>query len=113
MWVSNMFPVLSYELIIARSKMFEGTYAPPFYTDLYNFRDGAQNDIFLDSYADIPPPSPDSTAVPTPIAHPTGIASAASEPSPSATASANAPSISASSSSPIPSAPADGKSRTW
>lgn len=49
--------------------MFEGYYSPPFYTDLYNFRDGAQNDIFVDSYAEIPPPSPNSTVVPTPLAH--------------------------------------------
>ncbi|KAI0833672.1 hypothetical protein BC628DRAFT_1308198 [Trametes gibbosa] len=47
-----------------RNNMFEGTYAPPFYTDLYNFRDGAQNDIFVDSYAEIPPPSANSTVVP-------------------------------------------------
>ena len=52
--------------------MFEGEYAPPFYTDLYNFKDGAQNDIFVDSYAAIPPPSADQTAVPTPlVARPT------------------------------------------
>ncbi len=48
--------------------MFEGTYAPPFYLDLYNFKDGAQNDIFADSYpGGIPPPSPNSTVVPTPF----------------------------------------------
>ena len=45
--------------------MFEGTYAPPFYLDLYNFKGGAQDDIFVDSYATIPPPSPNSTVVPT------------------------------------------------
>ena len=48
-------------------QMFEGTYSPPFYTDLYNFKDGAQNDIFQDSYPQgLPPPSPNSTFVPTP-----------------------------------------------
>ena len=26
--------------------MLEGTYTPPLYLDLYNFHDGAQNDIF-------------------------------------------------------------------
>jgi hypothetical protein len=26
--------------------MFEDYYKPPLYLDLYNFRDGAQNDIF-------------------------------------------------------------------
>ncbi|KAJ3899590.1 hypothetical protein F5879DRAFT_502159 [Lentinula edodes] len=38
--------------------MFEGAHAPPFYTDLYNFVDGPQNDIFEDSYLQIPIPSP-------------------------------------------------------
>ena len=37
--------------------MNEGTYAPPFYTDLYNFRDGSQ-DIFEGFYASIPTPGP-------------------------------------------------------
>jgi hypothetical protein len=46
------------------SQMFEGTYAPPFYLDLYNFRDGAQDDIFEDSYAALPIPGPNQTAVP-------------------------------------------------
>ncbi|KAF7330207.1 hypothetical protein MVEN_02457800 [Mycena venus] len=41
-----------------RNNMFEGTYAPPFYTDLYEFRDGPQNDIFEDSYAFLLEPSP-------------------------------------------------------
>lgn len=26
--------------------MFEGAHSPPVYNDLYNFKDGAQNDIF-------------------------------------------------------------------
>jgi hypothetical protein len=30
--------------------MNEGTYTPPHYKDLYNFRDGAQNDIFDPAY---------------------------------------------------------------
>lgn len=47
-------------------QMNEGTYAPPFYTDLYNFRDGAQDDIFQDSYDSIPVPSPQQTLVPQP-----------------------------------------------
>ena len=29
-----------------RCNMFEGYYSPPYYNDLYNFVDGAQNDIF-------------------------------------------------------------------
>ena len=51
-------------------QMFEGTYSPPFYLDLYNFKDGAQEDIFVDSYSSIPPPSPTQREVPTPINHP-------------------------------------------
>lgn len=47
--------------------MLEGTYSPPFYTDLYNFRDGAQEDIFVDSYSSIPVPSVNQTVVPTPL----------------------------------------------
>lgn len=50
--------------------MFEGTYSPPFYLDLYNFKNGSQDDIFLDSYASIPPPSPTQSEIPTPINHP-------------------------------------------
>ena len=53
------------------AQMFEGAFAPPFYTDLYNFRDGAQDDIFEDSYPDgIPEPSPEQTVVPTPVLSP-------------------------------------------
>ncbi|KAH9902607.1 hypothetical protein C8Q73DRAFT_11878 [Cubamyces lactineus] len=51
-----------------RNNMFEGTYSPPFYLDLYNFKDGAQDDIFVDSYPNgLPAPSPNSTFVPTPF----------------------------------------------
>jgi hypothetical protein len=38
--------------------MFEGAFSPPVYNDLYNFLDGAQNDIFQDSYSFLPDPSP-------------------------------------------------------
>lgn len=38
--------------------MFEGTYSPPVYNDLYNFADGAQDDIFVDSYLALPTPGP-------------------------------------------------------
>lgn len=38
------------------SNMFEGEHAPPVYNDLYNFADGAQNDIFGDSYESKPQP---------------------------------------------------------
>lgn len=44
--------------------MNEGAFSPPFYTDLYNFRDGAQDDIFQNSYDSIPVPSPNQTAIP-------------------------------------------------
>ena len=71
--------------------MFEGTYAPPFYTDLYNFKDGAQNDIFVDSYASIPPPSPDQTAVPTPVQQPSATASSSSHSAPTASPSGQIP----------------------
>ena len=40
--------------------MFEGTFSPPVYNDLYNFLDGAQNDIFVDSYVSIPTPGPNA-----------------------------------------------------
>lgn len=53
-------------LVTCYPQMFEDTYAPPFYLDLYNFKDGAQDDIFADSYATIPSPSPGQTAIPTP-----------------------------------------------
>lgn len=41
-----------------RNNMFEGSFSPPVYNDLYNFLDGAQNDIFQDSYTFLPDPSP-------------------------------------------------------
>ncbi|KDQ59091.1 hypothetical protein JAAARDRAFT_175802 [Jaapia argillacea MUCL 33604] len=34
-----------------QNNMYEGSFAPPFYNDLYNFKDGAQDDIFVDSYS--------------------------------------------------------------
>jgi len=63
--------------------MFEDTYAPPVYLDLYNFKDGAQDDIFSDSYTSIPPPSPHQKEVPTPINQPVP------QPSPTDTANQN------------------------
>ncbi|KAH8100776.1 hypothetical protein BXZ70DRAFT_1064400 [Cristinia sonorae] len=51
-----------------RNNVFEDQYAPPFYLDLYNFKDGAQDDIFQNSYpGGLPSPSPNSTFVPTPV----------------------------------------------
>ena len=41
--------------------MFEGNFSPPVYNDLYNFLDGAQNDIFIDSYVSIPTPAPNAS----------------------------------------------------
>ncbi|KXN89494.1 hypothetical protein AN958_05656, partial [Leucoagaricus sp. SymC.cos] len=38
------------------SNMFEGDHSPPVYNDLYNFADGPQDDIFMDSYAEKPAP---------------------------------------------------------
>ncbi|THH29437.1 hypothetical protein EUX98_g4761 [Antrodiella citrinella] len=47
---------------LEQNNMFEGQYAPPFYNDLYNFKDGAQNDIFENSYPNgLPTPSPNNT----------------------------------------------------
>ncbi|KAI0051570.1 hypothetical protein FA95DRAFT_240861 [Auriscalpium vulgare] len=47
-----------------QNNMLEGTFAPPFYTDLYNFLDGPQDDIFVDSYASIPSPNANQTQLP-------------------------------------------------
>ncbi|KAG8212930.1 hypothetical protein J3R82DRAFT_11288 [Butyriboletus roseoflavus] len=44
--------------------MFEGTYSPPFYNDLYGFADGAQDDIFQNYYSSIPVPGPNQTELP-------------------------------------------------
>ncbi|KAL1700823.1 hypothetical protein EV121DRAFT_263730 [Schizophyllum commune] len=41
-----------------QSTLFEAPTAPPFYNDLYNFRDGPQDDIFADTYVQLPEPSP-------------------------------------------------------
>ncbi|KAF8057592.1 hypothetical protein FPV67DRAFT_1724500 [Lyophyllum atratum] len=40
------------------NNMFEGASTPPVYNDMYNFLDGAQDDIFEDSYSFLPDPSP-------------------------------------------------------
>ncbi|KAI0322552.1 hypothetical protein OF83DRAFT_1235365 [Amylostereum chailletii] len=47
-----------------RNNMFEGTYAPPYYLDLYGFLDGPQDDIFEDSYHGLPTPGPNQTVLP-------------------------------------------------
>lgn len=52
-----------------QNNMFEGTYSPPRYLDMYNFKDGSQDDIFQNSYpSGISPPSPNTTVVPTAVA---------------------------------------------
>ncbi|KAJ7183281.1 hypothetical protein C8R46DRAFT_1209440 [Mycena filopes] len=58
-----------------RNNMFEDTYSPPFYTDLYQFRDGAQDDIFEDSYTFLPDPSP---VAPLPVLNTTSSSSTSS-----------------------------------
>ncbi|KAI0694646.1 hypothetical protein C8T65DRAFT_666395 [Cerioporus squamosus] len=64
-----------------QNNMFEGQYAPPFYTDLYNFKDGAQDDIFVDSV--------NSTFVPTPFLGPAPGASSSASSEPSAASSSS------------------------
>jgi hypothetical protein len=68
--------------------MFEDTYGPPFYTDLYAFQDGAQDDIFTDSYVTpLPVPGPSQTELPQrapPLAHP-AVATTDDEPTPTKT----------------------------
>ncbi|TCD64054.1 hypothetical protein EIP91_004603 [Steccherinum ochraceum] len=86
-----------------RNNMFEGTYSPPFYLDLYNFKDGAQNDIFENSYpSGIPPPSANSTVVPTPVlfgaSATASVAPSASSVSPASATSSQVSSVASSSS---------------
>lgn len=71
--------------LMAALQMFEGTFSPPVYNNLYNFLDGAQNDIFNDSYISIPEPGI-AAALPT-LAHitaPSAPASASAAPTPTA-----------------------------
>ena len=69
--------------------MFEDAFAPPIYTDLYNFKDGAQDDIFQDSYpSGIPAPSPEQTIIPTPVLDPSAASPTATAPASSTTSSA-------------------------
>src|SRR6266702_3541065 len=44
--------------------MFEGTFAPLFSLDPYNFLDGAQDDILEDPYITILAPGPNQTVLP-------------------------------------------------
>jgi len=46
---------------LEQNNMFEGNFSPPVYNDQYNFLDGAQNDIFVDSYLSIPDPAPNAS----------------------------------------------------
>ena len=40
--------------------MFEGSFSPPVYHELYNFIEGPQDDIFEDSYISLPDPAPNA-----------------------------------------------------
>ena len=40
--------------------MFEGSFSPPVYHELYNFIEGSQDDIFEDSYISLPDPAPNA-----------------------------------------------------
>ncbi|KAF9238557.1 hypothetical protein BU15DRAFT_75246 [Melanogaster broomeanus] len=95
-----------------QNNMFEGTYSPPFYNDLYNFKDGAQNDIFQNYYASIPVPGPSQTALPVVAVAAQAAAATPSSPMPvsdptpvvagDSTPSAAVPSTSAPGSAPTP-----------
>ena len=80
--------------------MFEGYYSPPLYQDLYNFVDGAQNDIFVDSVVTTPLPSSSpvdqssSSHAPTIVdakATPVPTTSPSSSPSPSSASAYQSP----------------------
>lgn len=95
--------------------MNEGYYSPPFYNDLYNFKDGAQDDIFVDSYVNVPPPSPDSDAVPSPVSYPSVAASVTASATTNSSGSftaASAQPTSATNSTPSPSS-SPGKAKLW
>ncbi|EAU85153.1 hypothetical protein CC1G_06169 [Coprinopsis cinerea okayama7 len=49
-----------------RNNMFEGPHSPPVYNDLYGFSNGAQDDIFEDSYITSPLPEP-APGAPVPV----------------------------------------------
>ncbi|KAH9948617.1 hypothetical protein B0H21DRAFT_231728 [Amylocystis lapponica] len=66
-----------------RNNMFEGTYAPPLYTDLYYPNDGAQEDIFQDAYISSLGPGSGGSAS-TPAAAPSDSASSSPAPPPPA-----------------------------
>ncbi|EIW83669.1 hypothetical protein CONPUDRAFT_135444 [Coniophora puteana RWD-64-598 SS2] len=95
--------------------LFEGAHSPPFYNDLYNFKDGAQNDIFQGFYESIPVPSAFQTKLPI-LAVPSSSSgsgsgsgsgsSSAPEPASNSTSSGSAPASSASS---LPSPSSSGK----
>jgi hypothetical protein len=86
-----------------RNNMFEGTYTPPLYNDLYHFLDGAQNDIFENSTS----PDPAAPASANLIANPTQTSSHTSTPAATSSTSSGAtkPSLSSLSSSSSSSSP--------
>jgi hypothetical protein len=63
------------------NNMFEDTYHPPLYTDKYNFKDGAQNDIFNSTPNPTIQPS-GSTSSPVPYGTPAASTSYSSSPAP-------------------------------
>ncbi|RDB17711.1 hypothetical protein Hypma_001176 [Hypsizygus marmoreus] len=71
------------------NNMFEGAFSPPVYNDLYNFLDGAQEDIFENSYSFMPDPAPNAALPILATASEPGDSSPSSDsPSPDTTATA-------------------------
>ena len=64
-----------------RNNMLEGTYTPPLYLDLYNFHDGAQNDIFVNT---TDPGSSGTSTLPASASRPAVLAAQPSQSSSSA-----------------------------
>ena len=80
----------------------EDTFTPPFYTDLYNFLDSAQNDIFQNSYVGSIPTAGSNQTVLTVLAQNLSDGfNSISSPAPSST-SPTSPSLAFGSSSPVP-----------
>ncbi|KAH9058370.1 hypothetical protein EDB87DRAFT_923260 [Lactarius vividus] len=77
------------------NNMFEGTYTPPLYNDLYNFRDGAQNDIFQPGNSSTQPSGTTTTTsgtpTPTPVLDKTPLGGAVPSSSSSSTTSSSSP----------------------
>lgn len=76
-----------------RNNMFEGQYSPPYYNNLYNFLDGAQNDIFVNSGSS----SPSSSSASLPAASPSVPAHVVAPSSSSSSSSSTQPPVMSSS----------------